>query len=83
MDPSLIPDWVLTQFAELAAKQPFGDGRVHLGLAFDAYFLPKDVVVALFENARKMGVKLITSHYVRNAIAGSCYPQYSISLTLI
>ncbi|KAJ7286561.1 hypothetical protein C8J57DRAFT_1446955 [Mycena rebaudengoi] len=71
MDPSLIPDWVLTQFAELAAKQPFGDGRVHLGLAFDAYFLPKDVVVALFENARKMGVKLITSHYVRNAIAGS------------
>ncbi|KAJ7062326.1 hypothetical protein C8F01DRAFT_1210180 [Mycena amicta] len=67
MAPSFMPDWVQSQLVELAAKQPFGDGRLRLGLAFDGYFLPKDTVVALFEQVRgPLGIKLITSHYVRN-----------------
>ncbi|KAJ7772838.1 hypothetical protein DFH07DRAFT_913080 [Mycena maculata] len=65
-----VPDWAASQLAELAGKQPFGDGRVRLGVSFDAYYLAKDVVVSVFETARKLGVKLITSHCVRNAIAG-------------
>ncbi|KAJ7772865.1 hypothetical protein DFH07DRAFT_146220 [Mycena maculata] len=69
-----VPDWAASQLAEFAAKQPFGDGRVRLGVSFDAFYLAKDVVVSVFEMARKLGVKLITSHYVRNAIVG----QYSV-----
>jgi hypothetical protein len=62
---------LLKQVEELTSAAPFGDGRVHLGLAFDAYFLPKEIVVDLFERARRAGAKLITSHYVRGAILGA------------
>lgn len=62
------PDWAVNQFTALAAKQPWGNGRVSLGLAFDSFYLPKDDVVALFNKTRSMGLKLITSHYVGNAI---------------
>ncbi|KAJ7350430.1 hypothetical protein DFH08DRAFT_110095 [Mycena albidolilacea] len=65
-----LPDWTTTQLADLAGKQPFGNGRVRLGVAFDAYYLPKDAVIGLFENARKLGVKLFTSHYARNPLLG-------------
>jgi hypothetical protein len=41
----LIPDWLMKQLGELVAQQPFGDGRVYLGRAFDLLFLPKDMVV--------------------------------------
>ncbi|KAJ7621026.1 hypothetical protein FB45DRAFT_992146 [Roridomyces roridus] len=72
MATSFMPDWVQSQLVELAAEQPFGDGRVQLGLAFDGYFLPKDVVVALFEQVRgPLGLKLITSHYVHTSFFGS------------
>lgn len=64
-------DWAAEQLADLAANQPFGNGRVRLGVAFDAYYLPKDVVVSLFEKARGLGVKLFTSHYVRGPL-GMC-----------
>ncbi|KAJ6463664.1 hypothetical protein DFH09DRAFT_1382400 [Mycena vulgaris] len=71
MAGSLMPDWVQSQLVDLAAKQPFGNGRVRLGFAFDGFFLPKEMVVGLYEQARGMGIKLITSHYVRNAIMGN------------
>ncbi|KAJ6497735.1 hypothetical protein C8R45DRAFT_137839 [Mycena sanguinolenta] len=70
-DTNPLPDWAISQLADLAATQPFGNGRVRLGLAFDAYYLPKDAVVSLFENTRRLGVKLFTSHYVRNPLLGS------------
>ncbi|KAJ7853100.1 hypothetical protein B0H13DRAFT_2238136 [Mycena leptocephala] len=69
-----VPDWTSNQLADLAANQPFGNGRVRLGVAFDAWYLPKDDVISLFKNARGLGVKLFTTHYVRNAIFG----QHSI-----
>ncbi|KAF7375858.1 Metallo-dependent hydrolase [Mycena sanguinolenta] len=69
-DAEPLPDWAMRQLADLAATQPFGNGRVRLGVAFDAYYLPKDVVVSLFENTRRLGVKLFTSHYVRNPLLG-------------
>ncbi|KAJ7119107.1 hypothetical protein C8R44DRAFT_841381 [Mycena epipterygia] len=71
MAGSLMPDWVQSQLVDLAAKQPFGDGRVRLGFAFDGFFLPKDMVIGLYEQVRSLGIKLITSHYVRNAIFGN------------
>ncbi|KAJ7490947.1 hypothetical protein FB451DRAFT_1124532 [Mycena latifolia] len=73
LSPSFMPDWVQPQLADLAAKQPFGDGRVQLGFAFDGFFLPKQMVVGVYEQVRSLGIKLITSHYVRNAIIGMSY----------
>lgn len=69
-EDSLLPDWVMTQLDDLMKKAPFGDGRVQLGLAFDAVYLPKEIVVDLFERCRRGGVKVITSHYVRGAVFG-------------
>ncbi|KAF7364155.1 Metallo-dependent hydrolase [Mycena sanguinolenta] len=71
MATSLVPDWVHSQLTELAQKQPFGDGRVRLGFAFDGYYLPKDAIIALFEKVRALGIKLITSHYTRSAVFGT------------
>ncbi|KAJ7244179.1 hypothetical protein B0H12DRAFT_1203662 [Mycena haematopus] len=70
-DTNPLPDWATRQLADLAANQPFGNGRVRLGVAFDSWYLPKDVVVSLFERTRQLGVKLFTSHYVRNPLLGS------------
>ncbi|KAH8812267.1 hypothetical protein F5884DRAFT_784915 [Xylogone sp. PMI_703] len=70
-EESLLPDWVMKQLEELSKASPFGDGRVHLGLAFDAVYLPKELVVDLFERCRRAGIKLITSHYARGAVLGS------------
>ncbi|OCL01990.1 Metallo-dependent hydrolase [Glonium stellatum] len=66
--------WVLTTLEELAGQAPFGDGRVTLGLAFDLYFLGKDVVASVFSKAKSLGIRTITSHYVRNA-------QFSLAST--
>lgn len=59
----LLDDWVINQFEELGSQAPFGDGRVHLGLAFDGFMLPRDQVVSLYNKARELGTKVITSHY--------------------
>ncbi|KAF7294535.1 5-methylthioadenosine/S-adenosylhomocysteine deaminase n1 [Mycena indigotica] len=64
------PDYFDSQFADLANQQPFGDGRVQLGLAFDSFFLPKEIVIERYQRARSLGIKLVTSHYVRGAIIG-------------
>lgn len=69
-DMSPVPDWSIKQLEELAAQQPFGDGRVYLGWGFDLFFLPKEMVVAMYGQVRKLGIKLITTHVVRNAVFG-------------
>ncbi|GAT22114.1 5-methylthioadenosine/S-adenosylhomocysteine deaminase n1 [Aspergillus luchuensis] len=69
--PEIVPggnfldDWVVKQLSDLAAAAPYGDGRVEIGLGFDGVMLPKDVVVSLYDRARKAGTKVITTHYVR------------------
>ncbi|KAJ7844888.1 hypothetical protein B0H14DRAFT_3109086 [Mycena olivaceomarginata] len=68
MATSLMSDRFHAQLAELAEKQPFGDGRVRLGFAFEGSFLPKDVVIGIFEKVRRLGIKFITSHYTRNPV---------------
>jgi hypothetical protein len=65
-----LPGWSVTQLEELCHNQPFGDGRVQIGLGFDFWFLPKEVIVDLFSRARKAGTKLITSHVQKNPILG-------------
>ncbi|KAI7975967.1 hypothetical protein EIK77_007293 [Talaromyces pinophilus] len=70
IDPCITPEWAVDQAVHLAETGPFGNGRVQVGLAFDAFFLPKDVIVDLFRRCRRAGTKLITSHYARGAVLG-------------
>lgn len=64
-DFNILDEWVLRQLDELGAALPIGECRVQLGLGFDGLMLPREVVIALFTQARKAGAKVITSHYVR------------------
>jgi cytosine/adenosine deaminase-related metal-dependent hydrolase len=59
--------WVVSTLDDLAHSSPYGSGRVEIGLGFDSYHLPKDQVQSLFQTAKNAGIKLVTSHYVRNA----------------
>lgn len=68
-----LPEWWSTHLKKLAKEQPFGNGRVHLGLGFDSYYLPKQTVVDLWEKCRSLGVRLITTHYLAHYMPG-VYP---------
>jgi hypothetical protein len=83
MSQDLLPDWVMNTFEELASKAPFGSGRVQLGFAFDGLWLPKDVLVPLFEKVKAMDVRTITSHYLRNPIIGQWQHLLFINLKLL
>lgn len=62
-----IPDWFIPVLEKLSRSRALseGDRRMQLGLGFDGWFLPKDVVLDLFNRAKSLGVKVTTSHYVR------------------
>jgi cytosine/adenosine deaminase-related metal-dependent hydrolase len=57
-----LEEWVMKTFEELADDGPFGAGRVTLGFAFDLFFLPDELVLALFAQVKNKGVKTITCH---------------------
>lgn len=61
----------------LAAQQPYGNGRVHIGFGFDYWFLPKEAIQGIFASLRQGGVKLFTSHYAKNAVFGTCRVEIS------
>ncbi|KAM0545325.1 hypothetical protein ACHAPJ_011397 [Fusarium lateritium] len=65
LEESLLPDWLFEQLETLCEASPFGDGLVTMGFAFDFFFLPKEVVVDIYSKVRALGVKTITTHYVR------------------
>lgn len=71
----VLQEWVLSTLEELASKAPFGNGRVTLGLAFDGFYLPKEIVVDLMTRTKEMGIKLITTHYVRSALMSTLLPS--------
>ncbi|GKZ37302.1 hypothetical protein AbraIFM66950_008788 [Aspergillus brasiliensis] len=87
--PELVPggnfldDWVLKQLSDLATAAPYGDGRVDIGLGFDGLMLPKDVVVSLYDRARKAGTKVITTHYVRGHFSDDSYVDLLDSYDLL
>ncbi|KAL3421764.1 hypothetical protein PVAG01_05920 [Phlyctema vagabunda] len=67
---NLLEDWVLETLQDLAAKGPFSDGRVQLGFGFDAWYLPREMVVDLFQKVKGLGIKLVTCHSVRSIVTG-------------
>lgn len=70
MNQELLAGWVMSELESLALKAPFADGRVQLGFAFDGFFLPKEMVVPLFEKVKSIGIKIITVHSGRGAVLG-------------
>ncbi|KAM0453461.1 hypothetical protein ACHAPV_006243 [Trichoderma viride] len=69
-DTDFLPSWAVEQVEELIKAGPYGNGRVNVGLAFDALFLPTEIVADLYKRVRQAGAKVITTHYVRNAVFG-------------
>ncbi|KAF5610095.1 5-methylthioadenosine s-adenosylhomocysteine deaminase [Fusarium subglutinans] len=64
MEEEFLPAWLFEQLTSLCKAGPFADGRVTMGFAFDSFYLPKEVVVNIFNQVRGLGIKTITSHYV-------------------
>jgi len=56
------PEYYIEQLSQLIKSQPFGSGRVQLGLTWDAWYLPQEMVAPIFKQAREGGIKLITCH---------------------
>lgn len=80
---TLIPDWFLPLFENLAEQMPMADGRIKLGLGFDGFHLPREEVVDLYQQVKKLGIKLFTSHHFRGPIGmyfmwRLCNPQVYI-----
>ncbi|TAQ83203.1 hypothetical protein B7494_g8474 [Chlorociboria aeruginascens] len=83
LEQDLLADWVIKTLEELASQAPFNNGVVTLGFGFDGLFLPKEIVVNLYNKVKSLGIKVITSHYVRGALMGShslCSILHSYSL---
>ncbi|GAD92869.1 conserved hypothetical protein [Paecilomyces variotii No. 5] len=77
-EDEVFPEWWHTQLESLARSQPFGDGRVYLGLGFDSWKLPEKDIIDLWTKCRESGIKLFTTHYVVNATPGKFpFPQES------
>ncbi|OBT87582.1 hypothetical protein VE02_04113 [Pseudogymnoascus sp. 03VT05] len=66
----ILPSWSLDHLESLAKSQPHANGRLTIGLGFDFYFLPQEVVIGIFDRFRKAGVKVITSHVGKNDVFG-------------
>ncbi|KAL6862905.1 hypothetical protein ACO1O0_003147 [Amphichorda felina] len=71
MEQSLFPDWLWEQLELLCKSGPLGDGRVTMGFGFDMFYLPKEMVIDIFNKVRGLGVKTITSHYLPTFFPGS------------
>lgn len=63
----LLPPWVMSTLEELVAHKSLLQSRVQLGFAFDGSFLPKEVLVNLFDKVKSLGIKVITTHYLHTA----------------
>ncbi|KAF4962234.1 hypothetical protein FSARC_9686 [Fusarium sarcochroum] len=66
LEESILPNWLFEQLDTLCKASPFSDGLVTMGFAFDLFFLPKEVVVDIYNKVRALDVKTITTHYVRS-----------------
>ncbi|KAJ9654065.1 hypothetical protein H2198_006864 [Neophaeococcomyces mojaviensis] len=53
-------------------------GRIEIGLAFDAWFLPKQMTTPLITRLSAAGVRTLTSHIARDAVFGLGMPFTSI-----
>lgn len=68
----IFPDWILSNIERWSAEGGHDgiNGRVHAGLGFDLFFLPKEMIQSIWARVHASGAKLITSHVCRNAVFG-------------
>lgn len=68
----IFPGYIMEKVGQWSKEAgPNGiSGRVHAGLGFDLFFLPKEMVQNVWTQAQQLGAKLITSHVCRNALFG-------------
>ena len=76
LDREVVTDWMMETVAELARKSPFGNGRVEMGFGMDEFPYSKEKTVEIFSKVKSWGIKIITSHYLRNPAQGMC-SEYS------
>lgn len=62
LDPAYIAPFALDSLERLAKCAPFGNGRIQLGVAYDGWFLPDEIVIPLFQKIKDLGIKYITTH---------------------
>lgn len=74
-----LADWVISTFVDMAKGGPYANDRVKISLNFDAFFLPKEVVLPLFDKAREAGVDYFMSHYVNTCVLS---PYFNPDTTL-
>ncbi|KAF3928799.1 hypothetical protein ABW21_db0207483 [Orbilia brochopaga] len=67
----ILAPWFMEQFHKLAAGGPYADGRVSLGFAYDALFMPPEVNQQIFKSVRDAGAKIITLHWMRGPMFGT------------
>jgi hypothetical protein len=80
MNMDLLPPWVMSTLEELVGHSTLLNSRVQLGFAFDGAWLPKEVIVNTFDKVKSLGIKVITTHYVRNG-SMSVSPPSSLILS--
>ncbi|KIW91958.1 uncharacterized protein Z519_06940 [Cladophialophora bantiana CBS 173.52] len=70
-DPDLLPEWALSQLAELAEKHNNRPAAtVEIGMGFDFWFLPQEMILSIFGKMRESGLRLLTTHVGCNAFMG-------------
>lgn len=69
-EQDIMPAWALRQLGDLIEKHNTSASLVEVGMGFDLWFLPKDMVLGVFETLRQKGLRLVTSHVGRNAFMG-------------
>ena len=71
----ILPDWALSQLGDWAEKfnGPQSESTtVEVGMGFDFWFLPKEMVLGMLTKLRGKGLRLLTGHGGRNAFMGEC-----------
>ncbi|KIW83485.1 hypothetical protein Z517_02730 [Fonsecaea pedrosoi CBS 271.37] len=69
-DQDLLPEWALKQIAELAQTQNQPGAVVEIGMGFDFWFLPQEMVLGMLAKLRQSGLRVLTSHAGCNAFMG-------------
>lgn len=63
LNPSFIAPFATKALKKLASTAPFSNNaRLTLGVAFDGWFLPREVITSLFQEVKNLGIRHVTTH---------------------
>lgn len=67
---------MMTTVEDLAKTSPFGDGRVEMGFGMDEFPYSGEKTAEIFKKVKSWGIKITTSHYIRNPAQGMHISPY-------